>query len=165
MVGRLIGYSDLSRREKEDVWQEIRQRGLLDEALTLLESRVQENPVEPDLQHELGYAYLQKLSTAVDSEKSIWALKSDHALDAALSIDGNVTLWRNLDHHLFLNLRLPGAIDSCLPGRLTEAAKEPVLSNRQGKVFQGEPAIAEGGSTLGLGNTCMPGPRENARWL
>jgi tetratricopeptide (TPR) repeat protein len=76
---------------REPIWQELRDAGLFDDALTLLEARAKAASGDAAVQTTLGTAYIQKLlSTSNDAEKGTWAMKADAAFNRALAVD---------DHH------------------------------------------------------------------
>jgi tetratricopeptide (TPR) repeat protein len=77
--------------EKRDrIWKELRDAGLMDEAIAKIEAMAKGESSNADLQTFLGEAYLQKLFTVSDGpEKGTWAIKADQAFDAALGIDAN----------------------------------------------------------------------------
>lgn len=75
----------------QELWKELREAGLVDEVLGLLEQRAKNAPNDAGAQVELGNAFLQKLFTVpAGPEQGLWAAKADKAFDAALAID---------DHH------------------------------------------------------------------
>ena len=77
--------------DAQKLWKELREAGLLDEVLGLIEQRAKDAPNDPGAQVELGNAYLQKLfAVPAGPEQGVWAMKADKAFDAALAID---------DHH------------------------------------------------------------------
>jgi tetratricopeptide (TPR) repeat protein len=79
----------LSDAEREELWAEIRDAGLVEEAIAALEAESEGNPENTDLLVELGYAYLQPIFTgdAAGPDAGMWSMKSDGAYDRALAID------------------------------------------------------------------------------
>ena len=77
----------VSWNDKEKVWGEVRNGDLIDLAIAAFEARAEESPQNPDLQADLGYAYLQKIDTVSEFERGTWALKADQTFDAALTLD------------------------------------------------------------------------------
>lgn len=79
---------DLSDSDWEEIWKEIHEAGLMDEALAILEARAAAAPNDPDAQVALANGYFGKLlNTQNQIEVGQWAMKSDAALDRALEID------------------------------------------------------------------------------
>lgn len=77
-----------SLEERDDVWEEIQQAGLLAAATAELEERVKRNPADPLLRVGLGKGYLHRLAVAATPrEKANWANQADQAFDAALQLD------------------------------------------------------------------------------
>jgi tetratricopeptide (TPR) repeat protein len=86
-IGQL-GASSLSRAEEEALWQQIGKLGLVDQAIDLLEERIEEQPSNPDLRLDLANAFLQKLFESRNpAEQGQWATKMDACYDEALRID------------------------------------------------------------------------------
>ncbi len=79
----------LSRDEKEKLWKEARDSGMLDALVAEFEARAAANPNDPKLRVDLGEAYLQKIFAAGSNgpEAGLWATKADKAFDAALELD------------------------------------------------------------------------------
>jgi len=79
----------LSDEDREAIWAEIRDAGLVEEAIAALEGEVDANPENTGLLVELGYAYLQPIfaGSAAGPEAGIWSMKSDATFDRALTID------------------------------------------------------------------------------
>ncbi|MBI5363992.1 MAG: hypothetical protein HZA53_12485 [Planctomycetes bacterium] len=72
----------------QKLWKELREAGLVDGVLALVEERAKDRPNDAAAQVELGKAYLQKLFTVpAGPEQGLWATKADQAFDAALGID------------------------------------------------------------------------------
>lgn len=72
---------------KERVFKELAKLGLLDDVLLVYEERARENPSDPDVQSELGVAYIQKLLSVNVAEQGTWFKKADAAFDRALALD------------------------------------------------------------------------------
>ncbi|MHC4942781.1 MAG: hypothetical protein ACYTG7_07145 [Planctomycetota bacterium] len=71
-----------------EVWKQINDAGLMDEALALLEDNVARDPTNPDAHVALAGGYLGRLmNTANDMEKGMYAIKADGVLDNALELD------------------------------------------------------------------------------
>ncbi|MBM3977488.1 MAG: hypothetical protein FJ299_10920 [Planctomycetes bacterium] len=80
-----------SETDRDELWQKIREAGKLDEAVAWFEQRAAQSPNDPDLQVELGTAYVQKILEAGSGPLAgKWAMKADGAWDRALELD---------DHH------------------------------------------------------------------
>lgn len=72
-------------------FKKLREEGLVDDVLKLMEERAKSRSNDPKAQVELGQAYLQKLfSVPAGPEQGLWASKADKAFDSALALD---------DHH------------------------------------------------------------------
>jgi tetratricopeptide (TPR) repeat protein len=81
----------LSRDEVQQVWKELRASGRIDAVLMEIERQAALEPGNPDLQNELGKAYLQKLfDSGIGPTAMQWGEKADKAFDQALAVD---------DHH------------------------------------------------------------------
>ncbi len=78
----------LDEDDGEKVWKAIREAGLLDEAIDLLEARADQYSDDPDAQVEVAAAYIQKIFEAGEGpEAGQWAGKADQAYDRALALD------------------------------------------------------------------------------
>jgi tetratricopeptide (TPR) repeat protein len=74
--------------ELEALWQKLRQEKRIDGVLAEIERQAALAPNNPDLQTELGKAYLQKLfDVGVGPMASVWGEKADGAFDRALELD------------------------------------------------------------------------------
>lgn len=74
--------------ERQALWKEITDAGMLDEVVLLFEARAKEQPNDPAAQVDAGKAYLQKVQSASNGpERGLWANKADKSFDAALAID------------------------------------------------------------------------------
>jgi tetratricopeptide (TPR) repeat protein len=72
----------------QDLWQELRDSGRIDEVIAELAEIVATDPYDPDLHFELGYAYLQKTFGLPPGPTSIEvAEKADETFDRALELD------------------------------------------------------------------------------
>jgi tetratricopeptide (TPR) repeat protein len=76
----------------EEIWKQLYEAGLMEDAIALLEAEVERNPGDMDLRVELGNAYLKPIlfGEAAGMDAGVWATKADAAYDAVLAID---------DHH------------------------------------------------------------------
>jgi tetratricopeptide (TPR) repeat protein len=82
--------TDLGEVEREELWQQIRDAGLMDAAVAIFEARAKANPNDPALQVDLAGAYLQKLFEVGSGPLAgVWATKADAAYDAALALDNH----------------------------------------------------------------------------
>lgn len=82
---------DLSWEDREALWKQVREAGLTDEMLALVEAFAAARPHDPDAQVFLGGSYLQKIYEVGNGpEAGVWATRADQAFDAALALD---------DHH------------------------------------------------------------------
>lgn len=82
---------ELSWEDREALWKQVREAGLTDEMLALVEAFAAARPHDPDAQVFLGSSYLQKIYEVGNGpEAGAWAMKADAAFDAALALD---------DHH------------------------------------------------------------------
>jgi tetratricopeptide (TPR) repeat protein len=81
----LLGADEVRTAE---LWRAAREAGLLDELVAEFERRAAEDPTNPDLQVELGGAYLQKIQEVGQSPLAgVFATKADGAFDRALELD------------------------------------------------------------------------------
>ncbi len=72
----------------EQFWQRMREEGRTDELIAAFEERAASDPNNPDLQLQLGQAYLAKIQELGDSALAgVMATKADKAFDAALGAD------------------------------------------------------------------------------
>jgi cytochrome c-type biogenesis protein CcmH/NrfG len=73
---------------REALWKKVRAAGLLDEVIKEFEKRAKANPRDPQVQTELGEAYLKKTEELGSSmESGVYATKADRAFDKALELD------------------------------------------------------------------------------
>ncbi len=79
---------DLPYDRQQELWAEIRDAGLLDQAVAAIKARAEAASGDPDMQVELGNAYLQQLMVAPPGpEKGELATLADEAFAAAIEID------------------------------------------------------------------------------
>jgi tetratricopeptide (TPR) repeat protein len=72
----------------EALWQTLREEGRIDAVLAEIERQAAAAPNNPDLQNELGKAYIQKLfDVGVGPMASVYGEKADAAFDRALELD------------------------------------------------------------------------------
>lgn len=80
--------SQTSFGEKQVTWQQLKDSGKLDQAITELEQRSASNPNSAEYPAALGQAYLQKAGMLKDlREQGILGMKADQTFDAALALD------------------------------------------------------------------------------
>ncbi|MGK0218532.1 MAG: tetratricopeptide (TPR) repeat protein [Planctomycetota bacterium] len=81
---------ELSPMEKQELWQEIRESGRLEEVVEFLEARAQANPNDPELEVELGAAILQRIQEVGNGPLAgVLATQADDAFNRALKLDGS----------------------------------------------------------------------------
>jgi tetratricopeptide (TPR) repeat protein len=86
-VARLLD-PDTSDSEIEELWEALSKAGLTDAAIAIFEARARANPNDPELQNDLGLAYLRKIfEVGSGPQAGVWATKADNAFDAALALD------------------------------------------------------------------------------
>ncbi len=74
--------------ELEALWQTLRDEKRIDAVLAEIERQAGLAPNNPDLQSELGQAYIQKLfDVGIGPLASVWGEKADRAFDRALELD------------------------------------------------------------------------------
>jgi tetratricopeptide (TPR) repeat protein len=74
--------------ELDRLWHELRQEKRIDAVLAEIERQAALAPNNPDMQSELGKAYIQKLFDAgVGPMAAVWGEKADRAFDHALALD------------------------------------------------------------------------------
>lgn len=74
--------------ERQALFDEAREAGLLDRIVALFEQLARDNPHDPQAQADLGDAYIQKIFEVGDGPAAgEWAGKADQAYDAALALD------------------------------------------------------------------------------
>lgn len=85
---RLLAGDRLDNLDRQQVFQELREAGRIDEYVAAIEALCQSDPKNADLQVALGNAYLQKLfGVGHTPEAGTWAVKADQAFDVALTLD------------------------------------------------------------------------------
>ena len=82
---------NLDDAERAEIWRELRELGLLDEAVAAFESRADAAPYDPTARTELAGAYFQKMLTESGPEAGRWGAKAADSLLEALELDDN--LW------------------------------------------------------------------------
>ncbi len=79
---------ELDEIQEQALWDRLRKEGRLDEVVAALEALVAERPHDPDLQTELGNAYIQKIfDVGMGPMAGVFGEKADEAYDRALEID------------------------------------------------------------------------------
>jgi tetratricopeptide (TPR) repeat protein len=87
MLEQLLDPS-LSHAEREALWKKIRDAGLTDKLVSMMEDFAKARPNDPDAQVALGGAYLQKIFEVGNGpEAGVWATKADKSFDAALALN------------------------------------------------------------------------------
>jgi hypothetical protein len=78
--------ASLDARQK--AWASLRERGLLDQAIALMEARAAAAPDDPTAQFDVGVGYIEKIQeVGAGMEAGRWATKADKAFDRALALD------------------------------------------------------------------------------
>ena len=89
LVARLFG-GELESLAREELWQELRDQGRMDEILALMEERAEADPNDPQKQLDLGVAYLEKIQEVGNGPLAgVYAEKADAAFDRVLTLDEN----------------------------------------------------------------------------
>lgn len=79
---------EVKGEELEHLWQQLREEKRIDGVLAEIERQAALAPNNPDLQSELGKAYLQKLfDVGIGPMAGAWGEKADKAFDRALELD------------------------------------------------------------------------------
>lgn len=79
---------EIGTLEKEELWQELRKEGRLDDVIAAFERAAELDPDNPDAQVDLGWAYIQKIMDVGDGPLAgFWATKANQAFDDALALD------------------------------------------------------------------------------
>ena len=87
LMDALLG-GGLGDLEQQELWQRIRDAGRLDELIAEFERRAELDPNNPDLQVDLGGAYLQKIFDVGNGPLAgVFGMKADEAFDRALALD------------------------------------------------------------------------------
>lgn len=77
-----------SYRDKQAVWNALKEAGQLDQAINELEQRMANDPQRPEYVAALGEAYMKKCAGMTDvREQAILAMKADKTLETALKLD------------------------------------------------------------------------------
>ena len=80
---------NFSGQNREELWDQLKEQGLLEEAISLLEQEVQNDPENLNLMNQLGDAYLQPIIrggvAGMDAGK--WSMKADGIYDQVLAAD------------------------------------------------------------------------------
>lgn len=80
--------TDSGWSSKQKAWDELKKKGLVDDALAFFEQRAEENPGNADFRAELGNAYIQKLFTVPPGPSQLkWSMKADGQYDKALAVN------------------------------------------------------------------------------
>lgn len=87
-IGRLLD-PNLSDADREALWDELKELGLLEEAIAQLEVEAAGDPSNLDLRNQLAYAYLQPIirGGASSMEAGKWSMKADGVWDNILEAD------------------------------------------------------------------------------
>jgi len=73
---------------RQAAWASLRGRGLLDQAIALMEARAAAAPDDPALQFDVGVGYIEKIQEVSGGlEAGKWATKADAAFDRTLALD------------------------------------------------------------------------------
>ncbi len=84
----LLGTPDFTDLEREGIWLQIARAGRTRELIALFEKRAEQSPYDPDVQVELGGAYLRMLQEVGQGPLAgQWAGRADAAFDRALELD------------------------------------------------------------------------------
>ena len=87
-IAERILSGEIEGDELEALWQRLRDEKRIDAVLAEIERAAELAPNNPDLQNELGQAYLQKLfDVGIGPMAGVWGEKADHAFDRALELD------------------------------------------------------------------------------
>ncbi len=73
--------------ERAELWEHLREAGLLDQAVAAFVQRAKERSKDPDAQVDAGLAFLKKQDAVQGAAQGRWAIKADQAFDAALALD------------------------------------------------------------------------------
>jgi hypothetical protein len=84
----LLVSTQATRKQKRDIWKQLREAGKLDPVIAELEQRIVNDPRTAEYPAALGQAYLQKCATIKDMrEQGILAMEADKVFDSALTLD------------------------------------------------------------------------------
>jgi tetratricopeptide (TPR) repeat protein len=77
---------DLTESEFEQLWKDLAEAGLMEDAIAMLEDQAAAYPEDEDLQVQLGLAYLQPMNVGniAGAEAGQWAMKADATFDRVL---------------------------------------------------------------------------------
>ena len=79
---------DLDHDARSALWQKLRDEDKIDAVVAEMERRVELEPNDPDLQTQLGHAYVEKLyDVGMGPMAGVWGEKADKAFDRALALD------------------------------------------------------------------------------
>ncbi len=79
-----------SHDRKRELWKALANAGKLDEAIDALKEMAENDPTNPELRVDIGWAYVEKLQNVADGpQKGMLAMGADQAFDEALKIDPN----------------------------------------------------------------------------
>jgi tetratricopeptide (TPR) repeat protein len=85
---RLLEQNLLTEAQREQLFQELREAGRIDDYVAEIERLAAADPDDPQLKVRLGYAYLQKLFGMTSGpEAGTWAFKADATFGEALALD------------------------------------------------------------------------------
>lgn len=84
-----LATGELDGAQIAELWDAAKQAGKADELLAMFEARAQADPQNPDVQTELGNAYLQRLQQVGGNSAKVGmlAMKADKSFDRALALD------------------------------------------------------------------------------
>jgi len=75
--------------DREALWDQLKEQGLIEEAIVMLEQEVKGNPDNVNLMNQLAYAYIQPIMRGgvggMDAGK--WSMKADGMYDSVLALD------------------------------------------------------------------------------
>jgi len=87
LVDRIL-LGQVRGEELELLWQKLREEGRIDAVVAEIERQAERAPNDPDLQNEVGKAYIQKLfDVGAGPLAGVWGDKADQAFDRALELD------------------------------------------------------------------------------
>jgi tetratricopeptide (TPR) repeat protein len=87
-IAQRIVSGEVRGDELEALWQELRDGDRIDAVVAAIAHLAELEPTNPDLQSELGQAYLQKLfDVGMGPMAAAWGEKADQAFDRALELD------------------------------------------------------------------------------
>lgn len=84
----LLNDPGLEGDARQAVWDRIRENGMLDDTIAMLEARADKFSDDPEAQVEVASAYIQKIFEVGEGPAAgLWAGKADKAFDRALALD------------------------------------------------------------------------------